>query len=240
MYPLKKEVDSITASYLRFQAPKENRSNIIVFFLIFLDFISFFVILAEPFNKTFLMAALIPMIFLHIWACLYIIAPYKYERSYYLFFGVYGIINTYVLFLSIQKILYLIIGVEGYIPFIIGLLSMIALILIMNLINIKVLYSGTYAKLQKMEYNKTLTPYLSAAGIGYVLSQLFLTLVYDKSIKMLFYISLFSFFTILTAYFSIFIHRYFFIRKNYEAVKTIYPEFGLPKKMRKENASNYF
>ncbi|MCG1021170.1 hypothetical protein [Sutcliffiella horikoshii] len=185
-------------------------------------------------------SALIPMIFIHIWAILYIIDPYKYERSYYLFFGVYGVINSYVLFLSIQKILYLIIGVKGYMPFIIGLISLVALILIMNFVNIKVLYSGTYAKLQKMEYNKTTTPYLAAAGIGYLLSQLFLTLVYDKSIKMLFYISLFSFFTILTAYFSIFIHRYFFIRKNYEAVKTIYPEFGLPKKMRKENASNYF
>ncbi len=125
-------------------------------------------------------------------------------------------------------------------PFIIGLFSLIALLLIMNLINIKVLYRGTYAKLQRMEYNKTTTPYLTAAGIGYVLSQLFLTLVYDNSIKMLFYIFLLSFFSILTAFFSVFIHKYFYIRKNYEAVKTIYPEFGLPKKMRKENSSNYF
>ncbi|KPB04543.1 hypothetical protein [Bacillus sp. CHD6a] len=230
---MKNDIDSITTSYLRLQTPKENRSNIIVFLLIFLDLIAFFPILAVPFNKGFLLAALIPTIFIHIWACLYIIAPYKYERSYYLFFGVYGIINSYVLFLSIQKILYSIIGVEGYFPFILGLILLIALLLVMNIINIKVLYSGTYARLQNMEYNHNTSPYLTAAGIGYVLSQLFLTLVYDNSIKMLFYIFLLSFFSIVTAYFSIFIHRYIFILKNYETVKKVNPEFGLPKAQRK-------
>lgn len=143
------EVDKITLSYLNLLTPKENRRNIITFSLLFLDFFGIFPLLAEPFSYEFLMAAIIPTGLLHLWAIIYIVDPYRFELSNYLFFGIYGIVNTYVLFLVTQKFLYLHLQVSSNLPFIFGIVLFLSLLLIMNWINYKALHSGTYHKLQK-------------------------------------------------------------------------------------------
>ena len=217
---------------MKFQTPKENRSNIIAFFLILLYVSGVIPILGEPFSFTYFMAAIVPVAILQIWALLYLFAPYKFEKSYYLFFGVYGVVNTYVYFLASQKLLYYNVGAVGKAPFIVGLFLFIGLLLTINWLNIKALYSGTYHKLQQMKSINI--RWLSIGGIGYVIGQLVLSLLYSDSAKMLFLVLLLSFVSIITAYFSVYIHRYFYIVKNIDSVKQVYPEFGLPRNERQE------
>ncbi|RBP04937.1 hypothetical protein [Rossellomorea aquimaris] len=229
----KAKIDEITLSYLRFQNPKENRGNIIVFFLIFLDIIGVIFLLGEPMIPLIFWSGIIPVILIHLWAIPIIIAPYKLERAYYLFFGVYGVINTFVYFLVIQKLIYNTFEVETIVPAFIGLVICVSLLIVLNWINIRSLYSGTYSRLQKGEKTLNLSPIAAASGIGYVLAQFILSSFFVESVKTLIIIGVFSLLSIATAFFSTSIHKYFFIKRNMEKVKQVYPEFGLPKKLRK-------
>ncbi|WP_156350707.1 hypothetical protein [Psychrobacillus sp. FJAT-21963] len=217
-------------SYLNLQSPKENKSNIIGFFILFLYFFGILPILADPFSLPFFIAAIIPVIIIQIWAIVYVIDPYKYEKSYYLFFGIYGVVNTYVYFVSIQKLLYINLKAEGILPFLIGLIFLVALLLGMNWLNWKALYSGTYYKLQQ----KSTIPvaWTVIAGGSYILGQLILSFIYTESALYILIIVGMSFFSLCTAYFSVYIHRYYFMNKNMDAVKQVYPQFGLPKSER--------
>ena len=180
------------------------------------------------------MAAIVPVAILQIWALLYLFAPYKFEKSYYLFFGVYGVVNTYVYFLAIQKLLYLHLESVGKTPFVIGFIFFIGLLVSINWLNIKALYSGTYHNLQQMKsFN---VRYLSFAGIGYVIAQVILTSVYSKSAKMIIFIMLLSLLSLVTAYFSASIHRYYYFSKNMDLVKQVYPSFGLPLNERQDES----
>lgn len=229
------EIDGNALSYLKFQTPKENRGNIIVFFLIFLDIIGILPLLSAPFSYGYFLAGIIPIIFIHLWAILYIFDPYKYEHSYYLFFGVYGVINTYVYFLNMQKLSSAyILGGSHTTMFVIGAILFLALILGIQFGNIKMIETGTYGKLQAKGKNVNISPIVAASGIGYVIGQLILTFIYDYSIRMLIYVFLFGLLSILTAYFSTYIHKYFYIKKHKNIVKQIYPEFGLPKSERNQ------
>ncbi|MFJ7932763.1 hypothetical protein [Sporosarcina sp. NPDC096371] len=224
----KTTVDAITLSYLRFQTPRENRRNIITFFILFLDFLGIFPLLGDPFSYDFFIAALIPTVLLHIWAIIYIVDPYRFELSYYLFFGIYGIVNTYVLFLVIQKFLYFHLNVESKVPFLLGVLFLIGLLLAVNWINLKALYNGTYHKLQTKK-SGNFSWIMAASGLGYVLAQVMLTLIFNNSIKMMIIIIVLSLLSILPAYFSTSIHRYIFIRNNKDDLMKVYPQFALSK-----------
>ncbi|MEK4198297.1 hypothetical protein [Cytobacillus sp. FSL K6-0265] len=229
------EIDGSILSYLKFQSPKENRGNIIVFFLIFLDVVGIIPLLSEPFSYGYFLAGIIPIVFIHLWAILYIFDPYKYEHSYYLFFGVYGIINTFVFFLNIQKLSSAYIFGESHtITFVIGFILFLALIIGIQFGNIKMIETGTYRKLQAKGNNINISPIVAASGIGYVIGQLILTFIYDYSIRMLIYVLLFGLLSIFTAFFSTYIHKYFYIKKHKEIVKQVYPEFGLPKSKRNQ------
>lgn len=186
--------------------------------------------MGDPFSLTYFSVALIPVAVIQIWAIIYLINPYKFEKSYYLFFGVYGVVNTFVYFLAIQKMIYINLSETGNLPFILGLILFIALLVGVNWMNWKALYSGTYLKLQQ----KSNIPFswLSIGGISYVLGQFILSFIYTDSAISILVIVLLSFFSIVTAFFSIYIHRYFFICKNIEIVKQIYPDFGLPQSER--------
>lgn len=151
------------------------------------------------------------------------IAPYTFERSYYLFFGVYGVINTFVYFLVIQKLIYSHFQLIGVVPFVLGSILFASLLFV---------YSGTYSRLQKGEKAVNLSAIASATGFGYVLAQLILSSFFVESVKILIIIGVFSILSVATAYFSTSIHKYFYIRRNIEKVKQVYPQFGLPKKLR--------
>lgn len=180
----------------------------------------------------FYWSGIIPVMIIHLWAIQYVIAPYTFERSYYLFFGVYGVINTFVYFLVIQKLIYSHFQTIGIAPLVIGSILFASLLLIMNWMNIRFLYSGTYSRLQKGEKIVNLSPIVSASGLGYVLAQLILSSFFVESVKILFIIGTLSLLSVATSYFSTGIHKYFYIRRNFEKVKKVYPQFGLPKKER--------
>jgi len=202
-------------------------------FLLFLYFIGILPILGDPFSMPFFLAAIIPTALITLWGIIYIIDPYKFEKSYYLFLGVYGVVNTYVYFVSIQKMMYINLEIVGWGPFFFNVLLFILLIGGMNCLNWKALYSGTYYKLQQ----KSSIPvgWASIAGASYILGQIILSIVYtDSGISILIIVCI-SILSLFTAFLSINIHRYFFINKNMETVKEIFPEFGLPKSERRES-----
>jgi len=226
----KKVIDKVTLSYLRLQSPRENKGNIICFFTLFLYFVGLFPIIGETFSLPFFLAAIIPTGLISIWAVIYLIDPYKYEKSYYLFFGLYGVVNTYVYFLCIVKMLYIDMLVEGMIPFTLTLLLFILLVVGVNFLNVKALYSGTYDKLQKMK--SIPVSWTSIGALGYLLGQFLLTFIYTDSAVYSLLIVLISLLSIFTAYFTVYIHRYFFMDKNMKLVKQMYPDFGIPKNER--------
>ncbi|MEI2665823.1 hypothetical protein [Rossellomorea sp. LJF3] len=227
-----KDIDPITLSYLNFQTPEENRRNIITFFIFFLDIIGLLPILGEPFSYAFVWPAVVPVALLHLWAILYVVAPFQFEKSYYLFFGIYGIVNTYLYFLVIQKYLYVYAGLDGWVPLVIGVLLLLGLLVFFQLFNHRLLYSGAYARLQRNDHKFKVSPILTASSIGYVIAHILLSTFMTESLFVIIIITGVSILSILTAFFSISLHRYYFILKHEEAVKRVYPQFGLPKRER--------
>ncbi|KAB8132328.1 hypothetical protein F9U64_12555 [Gracilibacillus oryzae] len=223
----------ITQSYLKLQSPKDHRGNIVIFLFVFLDIMGIIPIISEPFSPVFFWPTIFPIIFIHLWALLYIFAPYKFELSYYLFMGVYGIINTYVFFMVIQKFLYIYIGINTPIVFMTGIVLLVTLLIVYQIANLKLLHSGTYSKLHKNEVKVNFSPVLAASGIGYAFSQLVLSVFSGGMTQIIILIFLFSIMSIITAFLSLHLHKYLFIRKNMKTVRELYPWFGLAKKDRK-------
>ncbi|TYS69488.1 hypothetical protein FZC76_04425 [Sutcliffiella horikoshii] len=225
--------NKIALSYLNLQTPQENRGNILVFFIVTLDLIGLLPLLAYPYAWEYFIAAIIPVAIIHLWAILYIIDPYRFENSYYLFFGIYGFINTYVYFLATQKLMYAHLNINSPIPLIVGAILYGGLLIIFNFLNVKALYSGFYAKMQQNGTSVNVSPILAACGMGYFLAQLIMSVVYSDSFTVILLVSLISLLSIVTAFFSTFVHKYFYIKRNFDLVKKVYPDFGLPKNQRK-------
>ena len=224
------KLDYIKLSYINLESPQDNRNGIIGYFLILIYIAGMIPILGEPFSFPFFLAAIIPVIIIQVWAIVYLINPYKYEKSYYLFIGIYGVVNTYLFFLVILKLIYVNMEWKGSTPFVINIVLFILLLGGINWLNWKALYSGTYYKLQQ----KTTIPvaWTAIGGSSYIIGQIILSFIYSDSainILLIFGISILS---IWTAFLSINIHRYYFINKNIDLVKQRFPEFGLPKSER--------
>ncbi|WP_044340237.1 hypothetical protein [Rossellomorea aquimaris] len=230
---MKKHCEVSTFYLQNLQFPRENRRNVIGFLLICMDFVGLLPLLSIPFFDPLFWAALIPIICIHLWALFYIIAPYKFEKSYYLYLGVFGIVNTFVYFMVIQKFLYRHIGVEGSSYFVIGILLMILLLASIQIINVKMLYSGAYIKLQKGESKFNVSLIVAASSFGYIIAQFLMSYLVTDSAYMIAMITAYSVISIVTAYLSTYIHRFIFIKKNYEKVIKSYPDFGKPKTSRK-------
>ena len=219
-------MDKIFSSYLKFESPKSNKEGVIGYLVILLYLIGIFPILGIPFSLPFFLAAIIPGVLITCWGIIYIIDPYKYEKSYYLYIGVYGVVNTYVFFVSIQKMLYINLKINGLVPFLFNVILFILLIGGMNWMNWKALYSETYYKLQQKK--SIPVGWASLAGASYMLGQIILSVVYtDSGISILIIVCL-SLLSLFPAFLSINIHRYFFIRKHKDKVLEIYPTYGLP------------
>lgn len=230
---MKKQSEVSTFYLQNLQCPIENRRNVIGFLVISMDFLGLLPLLSIPFFAPLVWAALIPIICIHICALLYIIAPYKFEKSYYLYIGVFGIVNTFVYFLVIQKFLYRHVGVEGSSYFVIGILLMFLLLVSIQIINAKMLYSGTYTKLQNGESKFNVSLIIAASSFGYIIAQFLMSYLVTDSAYMIAMITAYSVASILPAYLSTYIHRFIYIQNNYEKVINSYPDFGKPKTSRK-------
>lgn len=110
-------MSNIFVSYLKFNSPRFNKQSVIGNLLLFLYFIGIPPITGDPFTLPFFLAAIIPTALMTFWGIIYVIDPYKFEKSFHLYLGVYSVINTYVYFVSIQKMMYVHLEMDGWGPF---------------------------------------------------------------------------------------------------------------------------
>lgn len=222
---------AIQKSYMNFQRPKENRGNVILFIVLFLDFFGLISLVGEPFSLPFFLVGAIPLLVMNVWSIVYIMNPYKYEHSYYLFMGILGIVTTFVYFVAIQKMLYINLAAEGPFPLVAGGVLFIILLGGMNWLNIKALYSGTYVRLQRNEKARSHWV-MQVAGISYLIGQILIMTVKGEAAHFSVMIVLLSLLSVVTAFLSIYLHRYYFIQQNWDEVKRVYPEFNVAKEER--------
>jgi hypothetical protein len=167
---------------------------------------------------------IIPTLLIHLAAIPLVLAPYKFELTYYLFMGIYGSFNAYLYFLVVQKLVYLHIGAQGALLFVIGLFLLIGLLVFFYVFNVKMLNSGTYSKRQRNELRVHTTPYLAAAGIGCVIAQFLMSSFFTDSFQLIVMVVLFSVLSLAPArILTIF---------SLVSVRILYPGFGLSKKAR--------
>ncbi|WP_299745430.1 hypothetical protein [Rossellomorea sp. y25] len=110
---------------------------------------------------------------------------------------------------------------------------MLFLLVSIQIINAKMLYSGTYTKLQNGESKFNVSLIIAASSFGYIIAQFLMSYLVTDSAYMIVMITAYSVISIVTAYLSTYIHRFIFIKKNYEKVIKSYPDFGKPKTSRK-------
>lgn len=226
-------IDPITASYLNLQTPKVNRSNVLCFVLLFLNFFGLLPLIGEPFIYSYFIIGIIPAAIVNVWGILYVVNPYRFELSYYLYMGIYGIVNVFIYSLVLAKLLAAQLGVEGTFSLVLTLLVINSLPFIMNWVNYRLLYSGTYFQWQsgKRKIPAFMLVLMSSPGAGYFIYILVNSYGSDTAIWALFFVCLFAM-SIIVAYFSCSIHRYFFLKRNIETVLKLYPDFGQPKHLR--------
>lgn len=215
------------------QFPTQNRQNVIVFLLIFLDFMGVIPLLSDPFSKGYFLAGVIPVVALHIWGLLYIVAPFKFEKSYYLYMGLLGIITAYVYFIVAQKLLYIHVGVEGRLYELISFVFLVVVLVFFQIFNYKMLYSGQYDKLDKNPSGLNLSPIVTASSIGYIVAQFLLSLAVTDSFMMIVMVAAYSILTLIMAYIATYLHRYIYFLKNSDQLESMRSGFGRPKKERK-------
>lgn len=232
------EINPKTYNYLRMLGPKRNRQNVIGLVFILLDLLGVLPLLSYPRSMEWIWAGVLPAILINIWGVLYIFAPYKYEKSYFLFVGVAGFITSYVYFLVIQKFLYAHMGVESILFFAIGAFFFILLMVSMFVVNQKYFFGGSYYDPKNKGANiLKASPYLTSSGIGYIVAQILMSSLVSDSFQMTVLIIVLAMMSVGTAFFATFIHRFFFIHKYEEELKSKYHDFGLPKKYRKQQYS---
>ena len=220
-------VDNITASYIKLQSAKQNRGNVLCFVLMFLNFFGLFPLIGEPFVFSLFILGFIPTMIINVWGVLYIVDPYRFELSYYLYFGIYGFVNTFVFSLVLVKILYFLLGFQGMLPIVFILIFVNGLPIIVNWLSYKMLYGGIYDKLQKKK-NWRIPVLLLPPSSGYILYQVTDRYGSPSASTILFFICIMGL-TIFTAYFSTYVHKYFFLKNNMATVLKVFPRFGQPK-----------
>ena len=221
-------VDKITASYLKLQGKKQYRENVFGFNLLFLNFCGLLPLLGVPRVWPLFMIAFVPAMIINLWGILYLVDPYRFELSFYLYFGIYGFVNTFVFSITLVKILYAHLHVSSVWPILLTLLLVNSLPFVMNWWNYKMLYRGTYAKLQhKKDWKIPLWPFLIIiAGIGLLR---FVALNGSEAAGMFALFICLAFLTILTSFISTNVHKYFFLKKHMETILKLHPLFGQPK-----------
>lgn len=73
---------------------------------------------------------------------------------------------------------------------------------------------------------------MQVAGISYLIGQIFIMTVKGEAAHFSVMIVLLSLLSVVTAFLSIYLHRYYFIRQNWDEVKRVYPEFNVAKEER--------
>ncbi|MYL64455.1 hypothetical protein GLW07_13945 [Bacillus hwajinpoensis] len=236
----KREIsDKEMLAYLRFRTPEDNRVTIIFMVLFFIDFMGFLPSLIGSFSKLFFIAALVPAIILNLWTLVYILAPFKLEKSFHLFIGIFSIVSTYLYWLGIEKIIYIDIGVKGNVPFTIGLFTLV--------LCLAIFYFYTRYRFQRAKYPQTNREREKLSGFDILVSvaiimgsnQLWRFINITGVMVSYVQIGLFCLMSFITLHMIGSLHPYNFIRKNIKVVQKVYPDFEISKKERKAQGDIY-
>ncbi|WP_079527548.1 hypothetical protein [Halobacillus hunanensis] len=216
-------------------SPGDIRFHALIHVLLFTDLLGFGSLLGDPKIPFFIYLAIIPVIILNLWLILYLVAPYKFELSFVLFYGVWGVLTSFLYFLVTQKFLYTIVQFESLLFFYLGL----AFYLITIVSVLVTHYLSLYDKVKIPDGPGAWPRWLAIVpGVGYLFAQLILSAINSDDIKALLFVGC----VILTMLYPILMtrltHQYFFLRKHKKEVMKIYSGLGKPKKDRKFDKKN--
>ncbi len=159
------------------------------------------------------------------------IAPYRFESSFHLFFGIWGLFTSFIMFLVIQKFLYNLFPFQSLQFFFISLRLYILSIIAVQVLHLLFLY-GKLSPLKGPRRNwaplVAITPALS-----YVIGQFIFSIILSDDLKALIFVACESMIILYPVFCIKFIHQYYFSRKNKHALNEKYPKLNAPKKQRK-------
>lgn len=216
----------------RLQLPENNRHYIIGFLFISLDICGFLPLISIPFSPAIFWAGIFPIVLVNLWGIVCLIAPYKFERAFYLFIGVLGFVTTYTYFLVIQKFFYIHIGIEHSSFFFFGFFALIALLLFFQLSYYRVLKKQTVPRIHEKGAGINLGPIVTMSSFGYIITQLLMSSFVTDSFQLVILSICLSALSVFTAFLSLWIQKYFFIKRHYDTVKRLRPNFNCPKQER--------
>ncbi|WP_367038056.1 hypothetical protein [Rossellomorea marisflavi] len=146
--------------------------------------------------------------------------------------GVLGVAVAYLYFIVSQKLMYVNVGVEGPLYAVISAVLLVAALVFFQIFNYRMLYSGTYDRLDEDPSSFNLSPIITASSIGYIVAQFLISLTVSQSFKMMVLVAAYSVLILIMAYIATYLHRYIYILQYPEQLKSMYSGFGRPKKER--------
>ncbi|WP_257349844.1 hypothetical protein [Pseudalkalibacillus decolorationis] len=212
--------------------PSEIRKKVILFVLIFTDLFGLYCLLI-PSQLTFALPfGLVLGVIINVWALLYIIAPYRFEMSFYLFFGTWGLFTSFIMFLVIQEVLYYIMGLRTFTFFYSAFFLFVLSIIYIQ--SFHLLYVNGKVKLPNDGSRKNWTILFAISPVLLFYSvQFVLPVIYGNYTGALILLGGECFLILYPIFCIKYIHQYYFLVKNKQALKDKYPELDLPKKERK-------
>lgn len=197
--------------------------------LMFSDLLGILPLYGEPRISFFIYVGIVPALILNIWAILYVVAPYRFESSFILFYGVWGMITSFLYFVVVEKYLYSILHLETWLYFFLGLLfylvSVAAVLVTQHLL--------IYDKLKPLK-GPGAWPKVMAfiPAFSFIFSQFLFSTIKSDDIKALIFAGCMAALMLLMLLFVQYIHQYFFFIKHKEALLAKYPNLDKPKKQR--------
>lgn len=197
--------------------------------IMFTDLLGFFLLFGNYDLRFFIYIGIIPTLILNLWAIIYVIAPYRFESSFVLFKGGWGLLTSFLYFLVVEKFLYDIIHFETLFPFFFGLffymITIVAVIVIQHLL--------IYDKM-KIPKGPGAWPKVMAfiPALSYMFGQILFSAIKSDDTKTLIFACGMIVLEIFPVLFIKCIHQYFFFMKHREALLAKYPNLDKPKKQR--------
>lgn len=195
----------------------------------FMDFFGFFPLYFTPGLKIFVDLAIIPVVIFNIWSLLYFIAPYRFELSFVLFQGLWGVFTSFLFFLVAEKFFYHILHIESFLFFYLGLVFYL-----MSLVGVIVIeYLWVYDKVKIPEGPGSWPKAMAfVPALSYMIGQFIFTAIKNENITGLIFAGIISLAMFIPFLFVRFVHQYFFLIGHKETLKARDRYLCAPKKDR--------
>ncbi|MBM7643979.1 hypothetical protein JOD45_000170 [Scopulibacillus daqui] len=183
-------------------------------------------------NELYYDMNLITMLVGDLLGLIFIVAPYKFEREFLLYLGLYGFFAIINCFATSQS---LIIGELGFTNKLITYIDIVLLLIVgfgFYIFHIWALKNDYYVKTSN---SINVTIIIIAVGIAYLSSQVGSTFFTNIDFETLSLIIGLQLFIIVGFIMTTFVHKYIYILKHEQDLKKMYPYLGQSKKQRFEN-----